>query len=250
MYSHAFGRHYEKMPPNNLLYHRDLDKRSFWADWIAGRQSGRLYSPAGVPRGRITVWGTFQYRIRHLTVRFRKVSKARDKCLEVSDHSENCLASRQRCCRDACQISERYIYCIYIYIHDIQPRGFKTLWDIDVLSNIETGPSSRSYVSIRCASITVLKSIIYWSLNRWILKFCTKIVFDHYGDVKTAVVASRITGQPSDLFSSLFILTTKKHQRPALLSQRDSNAEMFPFDDVIMLWLKLMLLVMRHTEQC
>ena len=105
------------MPPNNLLYHRDLDKRSFWADWIAGRQSGRLYSPAGVPRGRITVWGTFQYRIRHLTVRSRKVSKARDKCLEVSDHSENCLASRQRCCRDACQISERYIYCIYIYIY-------------------------------------------------------------------------------------------------------------------------------------
>ena len=48
----------------------------------------------------------FQYPIRRLIVRSRKVSKPRDFYLELSDRSEIWQAPRQQCCRGACQKSE------------------------------------------------------------------------------------------------------------------------------------------------
>ena len=51
--------------------------------------------------------GPFQYPIRRLVVRSRKVSKPRDLYLELYDRSEIWQAPRQRCCRRACQISKR-----------------------------------------------------------------------------------------------------------------------------------------------
>ena len=53
-------------------------------------------------------WAPFQYPIRRLIVRPRKVSKPRDLYLELSDRSEIWQAPRQHCCRGACQISKRY----------------------------------------------------------------------------------------------------------------------------------------------
>ena len=51
---------------------------------------------------------TFQYPIKRLIVKSRKVSKARDRCWEFSNRSEIWHASRQHCCRGACKISKRY----------------------------------------------------------------------------------------------------------------------------------------------
>ena len=50
--------------------------------------------------------GPFQYPIRRLAVRSRKVSKPRDLYLELYDRSEIWQAPRLRCCRRACQISK------------------------------------------------------------------------------------------------------------------------------------------------
>ena len=65
-----------------------------------------------------------QYPKRRLSVRSRKVSKPRDLYLEWSDRSEIWQALRQRCCRCACQISNRYDNLKYKY------RGFETLRDL------------------------------------------------------------------------------------------------------------------------
>ena len=62
------------------------------------------------------------------TPKSRGVSKPRDWMLWWSDRSELWQASRQqRCCRGACQISERYDH------YNIQSRGFETLRNLSVL---------------------------------------------------------------------------------------------------------------------
>ena len=66
----------------------------------------------------------FQYPIRRLIVRSRKVSKPRDFYLGLFDHIEIWQAPRQHCCRRACQISKRCDDLNY------QSRGFETSWDL------------------------------------------------------------------------------------------------------------------------
>ena len=61
-----------------------------------------------------------------LFARFRELSKPRDSGLNFSNRSEIWQVHRQRCCRGACQISERYDLCI------IQSRGFETSRDLAV----------------------------------------------------------------------------------------------------------------------
>ena len=54
------------------------------------------------------------------SLRSREVSKPRDSGLDFSIRSEIWQAPRQQCCRDVCQISERYDNC------NIRSRGFET----------------------------------------------------------------------------------------------------------------------------
>ena len=61
-----------------------------------------------------------------LTARSREVSNPQDSGLDFSNRSEIWQASRQRCCRGACQISERYDN------YNIQSRGFETSQDLAV----------------------------------------------------------------------------------------------------------------------
>ena len=67
--------------------------------------------------------------VRRLTARSREVSKPRDSSLNFSIRSEIWQVPRQRCCRGACQISERYDHC------NIQSRGFETSRDMMTSSN-------------------------------------------------------------------------------------------------------------------
>ena len=80
-------------------------------------------------------WTRFQYTIRRLIVKSRKVSKPRDLYQELSDRSEIWQAPRQHCCRRACKISKR---CDHLN----QSRGFETSRDLTIrrLTDIETGP--------------------------------------------------------------------------------------------------------------
>ena len=50
----------------------------------------------------------FQYQIRRLTIRSRKISKPSHLYLELFDRFEIWQAPRQHCCRCACQITKRY----------------------------------------------------------------------------------------------------------------------------------------------
>ena len=68
----------------------------------------------------------FQYPIRRLTVRSRKVSKPWDLYLELSDRSEIWQAPRQQGCRIACQISKRCDNLNY------QSRGFEISRDLTI----------------------------------------------------------------------------------------------------------------------
>ena len=56
----------------------------------------------------LTKLGAIQHRIRHLMVRSHTVSMVRDKWLYFSNSSDIWHASRQHCCRGACQMSRRY----------------------------------------------------------------------------------------------------------------------------------------------
>ena len=49
-----------------------------------------------------------QYPIRHLIIRSPEVSKPRDWCLELCDHSKLCEAPWQHCCWGTCEISKQY----------------------------------------------------------------------------------------------------------------------------------------------
>ena len=71
-------------------------------------------------------WTPFQYPIRRLTVRSRKVSKSRDLYLELSDRCEIWQAPRQQGCRSACQISKRCDNLNY------QSRGLDTSRDLTI----------------------------------------------------------------------------------------------------------------------
>ena len=71
-------------------------------------------------------WALFQYPIRRLIVRYRKVSKPRDLYLGLSDRSEIWQAPRQHWCRCACQISKRCDDLNY------QSRGFETSRDLTI----------------------------------------------------------------------------------------------------------------------
>ena len=62
----------------------------------------------------------------HLTARSREVSKPRDSSLDFSNRSDLWQTPRQRRCRDACEISERYDY------YYIKSRRFETSRDLAV----------------------------------------------------------------------------------------------------------------------
>ena len=68
----------------------------------------------------------FQYPIRRLIIRSRRVSKPWDLYLELSDRSEIGPAPRQQRCRSACQISKRYEQ------FNPQSRAFETWRDLTI----------------------------------------------------------------------------------------------------------------------
>ena len=72
-------------------------------DWFPN-----IYNEQNSQPKSITKLGAIQYRIRHLIVRSHTVSMVRDKWLEFSNYSDIWHASRQHCCRGACQMSKRY----------------------------------------------------------------------------------------------------------------------------------------------
>ena len=72
------------------------------------------------------VWVSTHQADERLTARSREASKVRDSCLNFSNPSEIWQAPRQRCCRDACPISEWYNH------YNVQSRGFETSWDLTV----------------------------------------------------------------------------------------------------------------------
>ena len=71
-------------------------------------------------------WALFQYPIRRLFARSRKVSNARDWVLKCSYRLEIWQAHRQQCCRCACQISERS------HNSEYKSRDFETLRDLTI----------------------------------------------------------------------------------------------------------------------
>ena len=71
-----------------------------------------------------TTWALFKYPIRRLIGRSHNVSKPRDSYLELSDRYEIWQASRQYCCRCACQISKESNNLNY------QSRVFATSWNL------------------------------------------------------------------------------------------------------------------------
>ena len=78
----------------------------------------------------VLIWAPFQYPIRRLIVRSRKVSKARDRMLKCLYRFEIWQAPRQQCCRGACQIAERSDNSKY------KSRGFETLRDLTIRRRI------------------------------------------------------------------------------------------------------------------
>ena len=116
----------------------------------------------------------FQYPIRRLIVRSRKVSKARDRVLKCSYRFEIWQASRRQCCRGACQISERSDNSQY------RSRGFETLRDLMIrrligywngvqvwaweLEKLMINTFYRLVYAIGSAAITCVKLQIYWHI--------------------------------------------------------------------------------------
>ena len=105
----------------------------------------------------------FQYPIRRLIVRSRKVSKPRDLYLESSDRSEIWQAPRQQCCRSASQISKRCDNFNY------QSRGFEALRDLTIRRLIGYWNGSQAYIILQlmiiymcwlCPSATTLSTVM------------------------------------------------------------------------------------------
>ena len=71
-------------------------------------------------------WALFQYTIRRLIVRSRKVSKQWDLYWELSDCSDIWHAPRQQCCRGVCRISK---WCDN---SNYQSRGFESSRDLTI----------------------------------------------------------------------------------------------------------------------
>ena len=109
----------------------------------------------------------FQYSIRRLIVRSRKVSKPRDLYLELSDRSEIWQAPRQHCCRCACQISWQCDNLNY------QSRGFETSWDFTVRRlmgywNGAQGPCTKRWRAMhirRCSDHPLVKGKAFTDLD-------------------------------------------------------------------------------------
>ena len=107
-----------------------------WLHWNIGHRDSSTRNGHLAP---------FQYPIRRLIVRSRKVSNEQDLYLGLSDRSKIWQAPRQHCCRGACQISKRCddLHC--------QSRGFETSRDLTIrrligywngaLSHIDDMPS-------------------------------------------------------------------------------------------------------------
>ena len=91
-----------------------------WRIWV-----NRLYEPTAVHASVTTAKPSIKP-CTYFTARSREVSKPRDSGLNFSNRSEIWQVPRQRCCRGACQISERYDHC------NIQSRGFETSRDLAV----------------------------------------------------------------------------------------------------------------------
>ena len=69
---------------------------------------------------REVIWTSIHLADGRLTARSPEVSKPRDSCFGLSKRFEIWHAPLQQCCRDACQISERYDH------HNTQSQGFDT----------------------------------------------------------------------------------------------------------------------------
>ena len=99
---------------------------SFTDNYVHRKQS-RNYPGSGLHEKYSTfniIRAPSQYPKRRLSVRSRKFSKPRDQYFKLSYRFKTWQAHRQRCCRSACQISERSDNSKY------KSRGFETLRDL------------------------------------------------------------------------------------------------------------------------
>ena len=106
----------------------------------------------------------FQYPIWHLIVRFREISKPRDLCLELSDHSKIWQAPWQHCCREARQISKWCNHSIY------QSRSFETQRDLTIKRLIGYWNGAQDWGS---TLIRLWRNIPYFTQidNLWVVQF-------------------------------------------------------------------------------
>ena len=113
---------------------------------------------AGGTRNISKTWPPFQYPIRRLIVRSRKVSKSRGLYLESSNRSEIWQAPRQRCCRCPCQISKQCDDWNY------QSRGFDTSWDLKIRCLIGDWNGAQRPITLR---------ISHYNPNVMEISFCS-----------------------------------------------------------------------------
>ena len=104
----------------------------------------------------------FTKRLDTVKPRSREASKPRVSCLDFSKRSEIWQTHRQRHCRDACQIAERYDH------HNTQSRGFgtyaKTFYRL-----VNTGPDDLLPQSYAIAKIKPNITRVEWVVSRdWI----------------------------------------------------------------------------------
>ena len=105
------GHHWYYLPGVKSLQPIGRSRFEYLTSWSSG-----LQNPLEI-----------RYRIRHLIVRSRKVSKARDRWWHFSNCSVIWQASRQHCCRGAGQISKQYVH------FNTQSYAFETI-SIDKMS--------------------------------------------------------------------------------------------------------------------
>ena len=89
--------------------------------WIRSFGTKQAYKEITVPRRSIRIGIQRHYSLSGKTS--REVSKSRDSGLDFSNPSGIWQAPRQQCCRNACQMSERYDH------YSIKSRGFETSRD-------------------------------------------------------------------------------------------------------------------------
>ena len=113
----------------DLRLNKRLSKqtRGWWFEaqsWSLWRHCNDTMNTCSSPWILMASRAPFQYPIRRLIVKSRQVSKARDRGLNCSYRFE--IWQAHRCCRGACQISERSDNSKY------KSRGFGTLRDLMV----------------------------------------------------------------------------------------------------------------------